>query len=88
MGALVLQYKYANDSRKSYSEKGVNDTFEIIKNGPNISNCEELLKLPDKKENFMHIVLGRTFFCIAKQYNLEIVTYLLERHEKELESKY
>ena len=48
MGALVLQYKYANDSRMSYGEKGVDDTFEIFKNGPNISNCEELLKLPCK----------------------------------------
>ena len=37
---------YASDSRKSYGQKGVNDTFEIIKNGPNISNCEELLRLP------------------------------------------
>ena len=43
--SYVSQYEYANDSRKNYGEIGVNDTFEIIKNGPNISKCDRVVKI-------------------------------------------
>ena len=43
--SYVSQYEYACDSRSSFGEDGINDTFEIIKNGPIISKCDKVVKI-------------------------------------------
>ena len=60
----VFQYDYACDSRSNFGEDGINDTFEIFKNGPTISNCDKVVKLfvdsyyrSQKKQNYWHFVI-------------------------------
>ena len=61
--SYVSQYEYACDSRSSFGEDGINDTFEIIKNGPIISKCDKVVKLSldsyfrsQKKQKYWHFV--------------------------------
>ena len=43
--SYVSQYEYARDSHSNFGADGINDTFEIIKNGPIISKCDVSCKV-------------------------------------------
>ena len=43
--SYVSQYEYTSTHRKNFGEEGINDTFEIVKNGPCISKCDKVVRM-------------------------------------------
>ena len=43
--SYVSQYEYTSNQRKNFGEEGINDTFEIVKNGPCISKCDKVVRM-------------------------------------------
>ena len=43
--SLVSSYEYASDERKQYKESSINDVFEVIVNGPEVSKCEKICEI-------------------------------------------
>ena len=41
---FVSEFEYAINSRKNFSEQGMSETFNIIKNGPLIPLCDKVVK--------------------------------------------
>ena len=62
--SFVSQYEYGSNSRKNYSEDGICDTFEIQKDGPLVSKCDNLVRTAlnnyfgDKKRKGWHFVMN------------------------------
>ena len=43
--SYVSQYEYTANSRKNFSEEGINETFNIVKNGPPINKCDKVVNI-------------------------------------------
>ena len=62
--SFVSQYEYGNNSRRNYVEDGICDTFEIQKDGPLVSKCDNLVRTAldnyfgDKKRKGWHFVMN------------------------------
>ena len=41
--SYVSEYEYTSNSRKNFSEDGINETFNIVKNGPPINRCDKVV---------------------------------------------
>ena len=60
----MSQYEYASNSRRNYIEDGINDTFEIQKDGPLVSKCDNLVRTAlnnyfgDKNRKGWHFVMN------------------------------
>ena len=65
--SYVSQYEYTSNHRKNFGEEGINDTFEIVKNGPCISKCDKVVKMSldnyfgDKNVNGWHFFTKSLF---------------------------
>ena len=46
--SYVSQYEYTANSRKNFSEEGINETFNIVKNGPPINKCDKVVNIAMK----------------------------------------
>ena len=64
--SFVSEYEYTSNSRANYSETGLCDTFEIQKDGPLVTKCDNLVKtvldkyFSDRQTNGWHFVMKKT----------------------------
>lgn len=62
--SYVSQYEYTVDMRKTFTEDNATDCFEIVKNGPVISQCDKIVKIALKnhfKDKPLHFVTKKHF---------------------------
>ncbi len=63
--SFVSEFEYSNNSRVNYSEKGLCDVFEIQKDGPLVTRCDNLVKtvldkyFDERKTNGWHFVMKK-----------------------------
>ena len=47
--SYVSEYEYTSNSRKNFSEDGINEVFNIVKNGPPINRCDKVVSTSMKE---------------------------------------
>lgn len=62
--SYVRKYEYCFAKRTNHSEEGTNDAFDIVMNGPNLTQCDKIVEealdkyFGDKNENRWHFLLN------------------------------
>ena len=80
---LVSMNTYTSTHRKNFGEEGINDTFEIVKNGPCISKCDKVVRMSlnkyfeDKNVIGWHFVTKSPFTTSKTVDSIEKRTSLL-----------